>query len=265
MKMLRRGVSLFTLLLCLFSGLAAPSLPGQSLPRQGLPQPSGFVNDFAGVMKAADKEEAERLAAVIKDKTGAELSIVTIESYAPYPTIDEYSLALAQTWGIGERGKDTGALLILAIREREVRIEVGYGLEGAIPDSAAGRIIDTAVIPHFREGDFSSGLLGGFKAIAGLTAKEMGVGLEDFDVPVIVEINSSHYKLLEIVITIIVILIVILFRIFLRRLLFRGGRGGGRIIRSGSFGGGGRSFGGGGGFRGFSGGSFGGGGASRRF
>ena len=272
MKLQRRGVYLFVFLACFVSGLASQNLQGQSLPRQNLPRPTGYVNDFAGVMKAADKEEAERLGAAVKDKTGAELVIVTIESYAPYAAIDEYSLALAQAWGIGERSKDTGVLLVLAITEREVRIEVGYGLEGAIPDSAAGRIIDTTVIPYFREGDFSSGLLGGFKAIAGVVAKEMGVELEGFSLPVIAESEAVFYTFLEVAITVIVIIIILLFAFataYLKRRFFRGILGGGRIFRAGSFGGGGRSFGGGGfsggGFRGFSGGSFGGGGAFRRF
>ena len=272
MKELRFGVFLFTLSVCLFLGLASQNLQGQNLPGQNLPKPSGYVNDFAGVMKPEDAEEAGRLAAAVKEKTGAELAIVTIVSYAPYATISDYSIALAQAWGIGERGKDTGVLLLLAMEEREVKIEVGYGFEGAIPDSMAGRILDSTVIPSFREGDFSGGLLKGLEVIASVVAKEKGVELEGFDLAAIEGFNlatigekvpgSEFLPLLPFLVFI--ALIILLTNRKFRKI------GGGNLVRGfgssfyrGSFGGGG--FGGGGGFRGFGGGSFGGGGAFRRF
>jgi uncharacterized protein len=109
-------------------------------------------------MKAEDKQAVESLAASVREKTGAELALVTVMSFAPYASIEEFSTALMEAWGAGERSKDNGVLLVLAMNEREVKIEVGYGLEGAIPDSAAGRILDTVVIPAFRKDDFSGGL-----------------------------------------------------------------------------------------------------------
>ena len=267
MRNFPRGVILFIFSFYLFSGLAAQKLQGQNLPGQGLPRPTGFVNDFAGVMKREDVEKAERLAAAVKDKTGAELAIVTIGSYAPYATISDYSLALAQEWGIGEKGQDTGVLLLLAMQEREVRIEVGYGFEGAIPDSMAGRILDTIVIQSFREGDFSGGLLKGLEAIAGVVAKEKGVELEGFNLVAIDEKapGSEFISLLPLL-----IFLVILVLATNRRFRRMGGgnlaRGFGSSIYRGFGGGGFRGgFGGGGGFRGFGGGSFGGGGAFRRF
>ena len=260
-KLFRQGVFLFILAVCLIPGLAA----------QNLPRPSGFVNDFAGVMKAQDARAAESLAAAVKQKTGAELALVTVKSFAPYGSIDEFSLALAEAWGVGEKGKDTGVLLVLAMAEREVKIEVGYGLEGAIPDSVAGRILDTAVIPAFRAGDFSGGLEKGFETIAALVAKEKGVDLAGFNLPAAEKVYGSGnggdpFSLLFGALLggngffWIFVLVILL------RLLRRGRRG----FRSGGFGSG-RSFGSrGGGFRsggfgGFGGGSFGGGGASRRF
>jgi uncharacterized protein len=161
-KSFPRALFLFVLGCCLLPCLAA----------QRLPAPSGYVNDFAKVMSSKDAEAVETLAAAVKEKTGAELALVTVNSYAPYAAIGEYSIALAEAWGVGERGKDNGVILVLAMTEREVRIEVGYGLEGAIPDSVAGRILDSVVIPAFQEDDFSGGLREGCRSIAAYVEKK---------------------------------------------------------------------------------------------
>ena len=249
---IQRGAILFLLTFCLIGNLAA----------QNLPLPTGFVNDFVGIMNSRDAAAARDLAAAVKEKTGAELALVTVNSYAPYASINDFSLALAESWGIGERNKDNGILLILAMTEREVRIEVSYGFEGAIPDSAAGRILDNVVIPAFREGDFSGGLLAGFENIASLVVKEMGVELPGYDLPEVNEANGPSSVFVAIFTLFIWVLVVVVFLILALRRRGRGYSSGRSII--GTFGGGGRSF-GGGSFRGFSGGSFGGGGAFRRF
>jgi uncharacterized protein len=254
-KFSSRAFFLFVLGCCLLPCLAA----------QQLPKPLGYVNDFAKVMKAQDAEAVESLATVVKEKTGAELALVTVESFAPYASISEFSLALAEAWGVGERNKDNGVLLVLAMAEREVKIEVGYGLEGTIPDSVAGRILDTVVIPAFRQNDFSGGLREGCRAIVAYVAKEKGLDLAELDLPDTM-IRSSGSDSPEAIIFPIFFAVFIYIAI-LRRLIFRRGlRTGGSVFRSGGFGSG-SSFGrsGGSGFRGFGGGSFGGGGASRRF
>jgi len=255
-KLISRAFFLFVLACCLLPCLAA----------QQLPKPSGFVNDFAKVMNAQDAKTVETLAAAVKEKIGAELALVTVESYAPYATIGEYSIALAEAWGVGERGKDSGVLLVLAMAEREVRIEVGYGLEGAIPDSVAGRILDTAVIPAFRQGDFSGGLREGCRDIAAYVAKEKGLELAELNLPdnIIRSSGSSSPEgiIFPVFFFFMIIFIAILRSSILGRRLLRTGGG---VFRGGF--GSGSSFGrsGGGGFGGFGGGSFGGGGASRRF
>jgi len=251
-----RAFSLCVLAFCLLPYLAA----------QRLPSPSGFVNDFTKVMKAQDTKTVETLAAAVKEKTGAELALVTVESYAPYASISEYSIALAEAWGVGERSKDNGVILVLAMKEREVRIEVGYGLEGAIPDSVAGRILDTVVIPAFRQDDFSGGLREGCRAIAAYVVKEKGLELADFDLSENLIRNSGSNSVLNIIIPLIFVLAFIFIPVF-RYAVLRSVLGtGGSVFRSGGFGSG-SSYGssGGGGFGGFGGGSFGGGGASRRF
>jgi uncharacterized protein len=247
--------------LCVFAFCLFPYLAAQRLP-----SPSGFVNDFAKVMKAQDAKTVENLATVVKEKTGAELSLVTVESYAPYASISDYSIALAEAWGVGERNKDNGVILVLALKEREVRIEVGYGLEGAIPDSVAGRILDTVVIPAFQQDDFSGGLREGCRTIAAYVVKENGLELADFDLSENLIRSSESNEILNIIIPLI-FLLAFIFIPALRFSILRHVLGsGGSVFRSGGFGSG-SSYGssGSGGFGGFGGGSFGGGGASRRF
>ena len=256
-KPIRSAACLFILAFCFLPRLAA----------QQLPRPAGFVNDFAGVMKAADIEAAQILAAAIKEKTGAELAVVTVNSFAPYGSIDEYSIALAEEWGIGEKGKDNGVLILLAVAEREVKIEVGYGLEGAIPDSMAGRILDTAVIPAFREDDFSGGLVQGYRAIAACVAKEYGMDYVEADIPRAREIRNQPRSALGFPFSTVFIFsfIIIGMSIVQKKLKKDGDTGGYNSI--GSFG---SSFGGSDSSSSsssdsFGGGSFGGGGASRDF
>jgi len=162
---------------CLFAFYTAAGLDAQALPR-----PVGFVNDFARVMRQEDVRAVENLAAAVQQRTGAQIAVVTVQSFAPFGSIDEFSIALAESWGIGRRGDDAGVLLVLAMSERRVRIEVGYGLEGAIPDSVAGRIIDTAVLPAFQAGDFSRGLARGVSSIASVIAREHGIDPAEFNV-----------------------------------------------------------------------------------
>ncbi|MDR2143454.1 MAG: TPM domain-containing protein [Treponema sp.] len=168
-----RAFAAFAVYVCLVPFTAA-ALPGV---------PAGAVGDFAGVMDTGDIQRIEELAGELERKTGAELAVVTVETIAPYGSIEEYALELFNAWGIGQKGRDNGALLILAVNERRVKIETGYGLEGAIPDSAAGRILDNAVLPRFREDDFSGGLLRGALAIAAAAAEDQGVALEGIEEP----------------------------------------------------------------------------------
>ena len=254
-RVYRFAALLFFISLCLLPCLAA----------QELPDPVGYINDFAGVMKEEDIEAAQNIAASIKRKTGVELAIATVQSMAPYGSIEEYSIALAEKWGIGEKGKDNGVLLILAVDERKVRIEVGYGLEGTIPDSMAGRILDTAIIPAFREDDFSGGLLQGYRTIAACI--ENG---EEFAEAAPPKANKNYISPVGIFILFFrgfLAIFISIFVLLIYKLVRKpGGGGGGSWHSTGSFG---SSF--DSGFSSssssdsFSGGSFGGGGASRDF
>ncbi|MFQ3620528.1 MAG: TPM domain-containing protein [Spirochaetales bacterium] len=233
-------------------------------------RPTGFVNDFAGVVDQESAVQMEKIAQAIQQKTGAQVAIVTVPSIEPYPTIDEFSIELAQSWGIGRKGKDDGVLILLAMKERRVKIEVGYGLEGAIPDAVAGRILDEYVIPAFRQQQWGKGLLGGLIGVAARIAQEKGIEPKEFLLPSTAPAARTRKDEGIDIGPFIFILIFLLIggRRFFWPLLFlssmrprRRPFGGG--FGSGGFGGG---FGGsGGGFGGFGGGSFGGGGASRGF
>ncbi|HHY38107.1 MAG TPA: TPM domain-containing protein, partial [Clostridia bacterium] len=102
------------------------------------PQPTGFVNDYAGVLSPKDLADLNSLAEVIKGKTGAELAAAIVETTSPLEP-KEYAVRLFEHWKIGEKGKDNGVLVLIALKERRVEVEVGYGLEGVLTDAVTGR------------------------------------------------------------------------------------------------------------------------------
>jgi len=102
-------------------------------------QPCGFVNDYANVLSASEERQLVSMISEVRQKTGAEIAVVTIQSLEGNE-IDDFSNRLFEKWGIGQKGKDNGLLFLAAMKDRKMRIEVGYGLEGAIPDAQAGRI-----------------------------------------------------------------------------------------------------------------------------
>lgn len=265
-------------------------LSSLSVALTALPQPRGFVNDFVGVLTPSQADEMEKLAAEVQEKTGAQIAVAVVDSFAPAGSIEEYAVDLFQAWGIGEKGKDNGVLLVLAMAERRVKIEVGYGLEGAVPDGLAGRILDNEVLPAFREGRFGDGLLRGVEALATAALAENGPGTDDSETVKAHDTTAASASPVIAVLTLILFFCGIIFFfvsvIRLAQWISRGGAspghrsggfgsGGGRsggfgsgAFRSGGFSSGSRSSsfgGGGGGFGGFGGGSSGGGGASRGF
>ena len=141
-------------------------LTGIIVQAQDFPQPQGFVNDFAYLLSEDATVEIENFLAALEEDTSAEVAVVIVESLEEY-TIEEYAVNLFQDWGIGKKDKDNGVLFLIAYEESEVRIEVGYGMEGVITDGRAGRILDREVIPYFRDGDYESGIINGVIAIEG--------------------------------------------------------------------------------------------------
>ncbi len=140
------------------------------------PKPHGLVNDFAGVI---DHQYAQRLVQVTGEllrKTGVPVVVVTMPDIGG-DDYNEYANRLYTAWGIGEKGQDRGVLIFVTVKERKMRIETGYGMEGLIPDGLAGEIRDQYIIPYLRQDQFGKGLLNGTLAIAQIIAKDAGVNL----------------------------------------------------------------------------------------
>ncbi len=133
-----------------------------------LPTPpggSGYVHDFAGVLSQEAQFELFNLTQAIEKETTVELAVVTVQSLEGY-TIDAYATELFNKWGIGKAGVNNGLLLLVAPNERRIRIEVGYGLEPLLTDSLSGEIIDEHIIPQFKAGKVSEGIVAGANALA---------------------------------------------------------------------------------------------------
>ncbi|MFP4618160.1 MAG: TPM domain-containing protein [Spirochaetaceae bacterium] len=151
------------------------------LDAQDLPEPEGFVNDFAGVIDSNSEARIEAIARKLQEVSGAEIAVVTVENLEPYGSVEQYSIALAEEWGVGQEDEDNGIIMLMAMEEREVRLEVGYGLEGAIPDSLAGRILENSIIPSLSSGNYGEGFLRGSEAVAGLIAEEYDFDMGDLE------------------------------------------------------------------------------------
>ena len=129
------------------------------MPRYALtfPQLTGRVVDEAGILEPAAKAALERKLAEFETKTSGQLVVVTLRSLQG-TSIEDYGYQLGRHWGIGQKEKNNGALLIVAPNERKVRIEVGYGLEGQLTDAVSRLIIQNAIMPRFRTGDYAGGI-----------------------------------------------------------------------------------------------------------
>lgn len=148
---------------------------------QPLPPPlTGAVNDFAGVIDPTSRERLEAISAALQRATGDVVVVATIPTYAPYSDIREYAVKMFENHGrgIGQRGMDNGVLVLLAVRDRAVWIEVGYGLEEFIPDGFAGETARRVMVPHFRRGAYGAGLVAGVTQVVARIAERRGVTLD---------------------------------------------------------------------------------------
>lgn len=227
----------------------------------GFPKAQGAVNDFAGIIPAETAGVMESLSREILEKTGTAVVVATLETVGDSDP-DMYANELYAAWGIGKKGEDKGVLIFLSLKERKIRIETGYGVEGILPDGRVGSILDKYVVPFLKQGDYAKGLLNAVIAVGQVIAQDAGVTIgEGYRVKAPQRARRAPGRGLGIF-----PLLLFLFLLFGRRrgmlplllLLGMSGRGSGY---GGGFGGGGFS----GGFGGFGGGMSGGGGASRGF
>jgi uncharacterized protein len=234
-----------------FLVVSAATVGAQELPPQ-LTQP---VNDFAGVIDADSTAAMESTIRSLQAASGDVVVVATVDTFMPYGDIREYAVKMFENHGrgIGQKGKDNGLLILLAVKDRQVWVEVGYDLEEFITDGYAGELSRKAMVPQFRRGAYGAGLLEGVSRIAGRITEP-----HEEDVP------FSGSAIVFLIILFIVLNIIGRTR---RRRGFWGGGGGwnsGVGPFGGGFGGGfGRGGGFGGGFGGFGGGGFGGFGGGR--
>jgi uncharacterized protein len=259
--MFKKFILFFGFILCVVAATA-----------QDFPQRSNtLVTDYTNTLKEADKQQLETKLVTFNDSTSTQIAVVILKSTGSYD-INDYGVQLLRKWGIGQKDKNNGVLVLVAIGDRKMSIQTGYGAEGALPDIVTQDIIQNDLKPHFKQGDYYGGLDAGTNSIIKAMKGEYKAAKK--------QKQSNGGPAGFIVIVIIVVILILVFR-------NRGGGGGRQIIgrRGGAspfwwflagnmLGGGGRSSGGdwggfsggggsgGGGFGGFGGGSGGGGGSS---
>ena len=138
--------------LAVFCALVAPASAEPTYPNL-----AGRITDEAGLLTASDKADIESQLASLEQTSTDQLAVVTVKSLEGY-SIEDYGIGLARKWGIGQKGKDNGILLIVAPNDRKVRIEVGRRLEPMMTDTMSALIIENAILPKFRRGDFVGGI-----------------------------------------------------------------------------------------------------------
>jgi uncharacterized protein len=155
------AVALVVLLL-----VAAPA-PALEVPSA----PQGRVSDYAGVLTVDQRRNLDEKLARFEEETANQVAVVIIPTLAG-DSLEDYSIRLAEKWRIGRKGKDNGVILLIVMQDRKIRIEVGYGLEGMLPDSLAGEIIRQEIASRFRQGQFYQGIEAGVNAIMAATKGE---------------------------------------------------------------------------------------------
>ncbi len=154
----RATTTLFLATLMLLAGAAG------ALAAPAVPTLSARVNDQAGMLSPGARQQLEGMLADLERSDSTQIAVLTMDSLDG-AVLEEFSLKVAETWKIGQKGKDNGALLLIVKNDRKLRIETGYGLEGRLTDLQAGRIIRDVIRPHFRDGDFDGGVLAGVTAM----------------------------------------------------------------------------------------------------
>ncbi len=259
-------ISRIRVLLILFFAFILLPLPSMAATPEPPQSPPDYVVDLAGIINDNVEAKLNAYLRELEKKTTAQVVVLTIKSL-DREDIEGFSLRIAERWRLGQKGKDNGLLLTIALDDRRYRFEVGYGLEGILPDSLVGSIGRQYLVPYFRKGDYTSGIF--YATIAVIQEIARHEGVEITEIPelrpgISGESDSSHKKGVEwiAIVNAIFIISILLLRLFYpgsRRRRWSGGFGGFGGGFSGGFGG----F-GGGGFSG-GGGGFGGGGASGRW
>lgn len=230
----------------------------QTLPALDVPRLQKRVNDLAGILSPGQETTLENLLIDTEQRTSSQVVLLTIQSLEG-ESLEDYSLRVAEQNKIGQKEFDNGVLVLVAMAERKIRIESGYGLESIVTDLKSGYIIRKLIAPQFKKGQYYNGIASGLEAVTGLITKDFQITPEQLKR---FQKDQRKGKGRHLPVSIIVLIILIIISSIKNRSRPGYRRGSGMIFWGGGFGGG--SSGGGGGFSGFSGGggSFGGGGAS---
>ena len=154
--------------------LAAITMSAQNM----LPKPAGRVTDLANVIDPATEAEIDGRLEQLERQTSSEIAVLTVPSLDGVP-VDDYAVRVFKEWGIGQARQDNGVLVLVAPTEREMRIEVGYGLEGILPDGLAGQIIRDQFIPRFRDNDYNGGIRDGVARVVDVVEKQQVLTAEE--------------------------------------------------------------------------------------
>ena len=167
-----------TLLVAVAMSIAA-AIATNAIAQPAPPPLTAAVNDFANVVGGSETRQITDLIERLKAASGDVIVVATVKTFKPWPDVDSYAVKMFENGGqgIGARGKDNGLLVLLAVDDRTVKVEVGYGLEGFITDGYSGQVSRDTMRPYFRNGDYGGGLLAGVTEIAGRIAQARNVDI----------------------------------------------------------------------------------------
>jgi uncharacterized protein len=162
-----RAASRALVVLGLLAGSTAGVWAAETLP----PPPTAYFNDYAGLVSAADAQRLDAKLRQFAAETSTQIVVAVFPSL-PSPSLEDFTIRTAESWRVGRKDWDNGAVFFVFVGDRKMRVETGYGLEGALPDQLAGRILDEQVRPRFRSGDWAGGLEAGIDGILAATRGE---------------------------------------------------------------------------------------------
>lgn len=206
-KIIRGKQLIFLLVFLLFFSFATQVMAAVDLP--GKPTHDVYVQDYAEILTPETESFILKTAKALDDRTTAQVAVVTIDTLNGN-SIEEYANQLFRTWGIGNKEKNNGILLLIANQDHKFRIEVGYGLEGRIPDGKAGDII-REMTPLFKESKYDKGVMLGFSRLATEVAAEYEVDLNDVGIVPVPETQADSLPLWAVVLIVISILVLLMF------------------------------------------------------
>ena len=155
-NLFRRILFLIVLVLLTLDCLAREVMP---------PKPANYFNDYAAVVRTATAQSLNRTLEDFEKSNSSQIVVAVFPRMQTDSSLEDYTRRIAETWKVGQQGKNNGAVLFVFVQDRRMRIEVGYGLEGALPDALGKRIVDDEIAPHFKRGDYDGGLTAGVTAL----------------------------------------------------------------------------------------------------